>query len=86
MLVSSIASIFNIKQTLKPLALVLTQSESLRSLVLSPGFETDLDYLGKFVFVTDSAAGSAKVILDNEVMAWRPHAIVLRKLNKVSYK
>ncbi|KAK7065220.1 hypothetical protein SK128_005236 [Halocaridina rubra] len=55
----------------------------LRSFILSRNFESKLHHLGHYVFVTGSEAGSPKVILDNEVMAWRPNAILIRKVKKV---
>ncbi|XP_069942931.1 ionotropic receptor 21a-like [Cherax quadricarinatus] len=63
--------------------IILSQNaEGLLFLVLSPEFHTQLHYLGRFIFVTGSAARSAEVILDNEVMAWRPHALVITKVDK----
>ncbi|XP_063853858.1 ionotropic receptor 21a-like [Scylla paramamosain] len=58
--------------------------EFLRSLVESSGFESQLHYLGRFIFVTGAAAGAARLILDNPVMAWRPHALVIREFREAS--
>ncbi|XP_045621118.2 ionotropic receptor 21a [Procambarus clarkii] len=67
--------------------IILSQDhEGLLSLVLSTEFQTTLSYLGRFIFVTGSACRAAKVILDNEVMAWRPHALVVTKVDKESDK
>ncbi|XP_045128433.1 ionotropic receptor 21a-like [Portunus trituberculatus] len=58
--------------------------EFLRSLVESSGFESQLHYLGRFIFVTGTAAGAARLILDNPVMAWRPHALVIKEFQEAS--
>ncbi|XP_042226120.1 glutamate receptor ionotropic, kainate 4-like [Homarus americanus] len=63
--------------------IILSQDPAgLGSLVRSEGFQTLLDYLGRFIFVTGSLARSPEIILDNEIMAWRPHALVVRKVIK----
>ncbi|MPC23829.1 hypothetical protein E2C01_016894 [Portunus trituberculatus] len=59
--------------------------EFLRSLVESSGFESQLHYLGRFIFVTGAAAGAARLILDNPVMAWRPHALVIKEFQEVRF-
>ncbi|XP_045128431.1 glutamate receptor-like [Portunus trituberculatus] len=53
------------------------KAKSLRSLVESADFYSQLHYLGRFIFVTESAMGAPRLILDNPVMAWRPHALVI---------
>ncbi|KAK4317452.1 hypothetical protein Pmani_011458 [Petrolisthes manimaculis] len=59
---------------------ILTANVSaIREVLESTRFESELDYLGHFIFVTESTPLAAQLILDNDVMAWRPNAIVIKR-------
>ncbi|XP_050711020.1 uncharacterized protein LOC126995483 [Eriocheir sinensis] len=60
-----------------------SSAESLLSLVESSGFQSQLHYLGRFIFVTRDGAGAARLILGNPVMAWRPHALLIKEYQGV---
>ncbi|KAK4317453.1 hypothetical protein Pmani_011458 [Petrolisthes manimaculis] len=60
---------------------ILTANVSaIREVLESTRFESELDYLGHFIFVTESTPLAAQLILDNDVMAWRPNAIVIKRV------
>ncbi|XP_068218796.1 ionotropic receptor 21a-like isoform X2 [Palaemon carinicauda] len=63
--------------------IIAEDPDGIRSLILSAPFKEVFHYLGRYVFVMGSTAGSPGVILDNEVMAWRPHALVIKAVEKV---
>ncbi|XP_066973634.1 ionotropic receptor 21a-like isoform X2 [Macrobrachium rosenbergii] len=56
--------------------------KAMQTLVTSATFGKIFHYLARHVFVTGLTAGSPKVILDNEVMSWRPHALVIKAVDK----
>lgn len=59
---------------------VICQASVVREVVDSSRFEFELDYLGHFIFVSEPTPWAAQVILNNDVMAWRPNAIVIQKV------
>ncbi|KAK3890160.1 hypothetical protein Pcinc_005892 [Petrolisthes cinctipes] len=59
---------------------ILTANASaILEVVKSTKFDSELNYLGHFIFVTESTPLAAQLILDNDVMAWRPNAIVIKR-------